>query len=367
MQNPYDIYPVDGADVSRHQDNPGTSKKPSIIPLVKAGFLFIVVRVGLGLVADALFEWFWTIAKGLLQRKPYWYGDYYSHRKDPVLAPQKVTDYHWGEMQGDKCVFILKGDYGEAGPIVWDGEESTGYGWKITVPYNPIQTALNRKYYNNILRGFRDRILALTGMLIEIYCSPGFIPNFADWVKDLTLWVAWYDRSKTKAQIIAECRRQGWRGKILFWQFASDGDINMDGVKDGISLGMETADLDLNEFIGDEAAVTPLQILEQWSKYSGSTPPVIPPATEDPTPPVVIPPATVKEFGQKNVIGKDGLNIRNKPKDLPGSYVYADNGWMPPGTPVIILETATYGPNIWHRIGFNQWCAELYNGTTFLR
>lgn len=342
MANPYETFVVDMVDVSTHQDNPGTVKKPDVQKLVDAGFMVLAVRAGYGLVKDGSFDYFWSAAKGKLQRKAYWYGDYYSHRTDPILAPQKITDYAWGAMQAPKLHTILHGDYGEAGAVVWDAEESP-YGWRMDL--------IKKIYYNRILKGFYDKWKELTGQEIEIYCSPAFIKWLDDWVKDLTLWVAWYDRTKTKAQIIAECRARGWRGKILFWQYASDGDINFDGVSDGIDLGMETETLDLNAWLGT---------LSEWSQYCGSTPPIVTPPVEDP--PVVVPPAS----SQMKVIAIDGLNIRNTPKNLSGSYVYSQNGTMPCGTVVDILETKVIGYDVWHRIGYMQWCAERYNGTTFL-
>jgi hypothetical protein len=60
----------------------------------------------------------------------------------------------------------------------------------------------------------------------------------------------------------------------------------------------------------------------------------------------------------------DGLNVRNKPKNVSGSLV---EKWMPQGTEIVILETRTYGSDIWHRIGFEQWCAQQYDGVVYLK
>ncbi len=339
----YKEFPVRFVDVSQYQDDPTTERKPSIDPLLAAGIFVITVRVGLGIVMDRSFKWFWSIAKGKMQRKPYWYGDYYSHRQS--LAAQKITDYHWGEMQAEKCYEFMDGDFGEVA-LAWDGEESTT-GWKITI--------FNRGYYNKIVKGFYDRWLALTGKVIEIYSSPGFLWVYEDWVRDLTLWVAWYNRNLTKDQIIAECRKKGWRGEIKIWQYTSDGDINDDGKADGISLGMESKTLDLNVFLGT---------LEEWSRYcgEGSIPPVVP-TNEDPTPPVVPTPSKTITVGVMKVIAVDGLNIRNVPIGEVGSTV---TGWSARDIELPILETKIIGDNVWARVGQKQWSAIRYNGTTFL-
>jgi len=342
MSNPYDDYQIDIVDVSRWQDDLTTPFKPDILKLMAAGFMAIIVRVGLGRVKDALFDWFWSQSKGRLARLSYWYGDYYSHRT--LAVP--VSDRAWGIEQGTNWANFMKGDWGE-GKGFLDCEPSGGH---------PIGI-LNRKSYNEIMRPLAETYDALTGGVCGIYCSVGFIPNLYEWARKRTLYVAWYDRSKTKEQIIAACRKAGWLGEIVIWQYASDGDINMDGIGDGKTLGMETAALDLNAWLG-----TP----EEWSRFLGSTPPIIPPPTEDPEPPVfpVPPGSTTKIIEFKTVIELGGLNVRNTPIGTYGSTV---EKWMPVNTDIPILETMILGANIWHRIGYKQWCAERYNGTTFLK
>lgn len=339
----YKDWPVRIVDVSSAQDNPATEKKPDIKLLLAAGIFVIAVRVGLGIVIDRAFKWFWTTARGLMQRKPYWYGDYYSHRHAP-LAVKKISDYHWGEMQADACYDFLAGDFGESA-LVWDGEQSPS-GWPIDI--------FNKRYYNQVLKGFYDRWLSLTGKKIEIYASPGFLWVFDDWVRDLTLWVAWYNRALTRDQVIAECRKKGWRGPILIWQYTSDGDFNDDGKADGLLLGMESKTLDYNVFMGT---------LEEWSAYcgNGSIPSI--PQPEDPVPPVIPTPTKTITVGVMKVLAPDGLNIRNVPIGENGTAV---TGWSPKDTELPILETKVIGDNIWARVGQKQWSAIKYGGTTFL-
>lgn len=248
-------------DVSHHQDDADTPYKPTVKEIIEAGFIGIVIRVGWGLVIDRLFKWFWALAKLLgLLRVPYWYLDYYSNKGTGL------SNYAWGVEQADQCHDALKADPGEA-PLVVDCEEFQG-AWRITY--------LNRAAYNQVLKGFADRWRQLTGRDVWIYCSPGFIWVFDSWVKQLDLWMAWYNRTVTKEQVIKKARDNGWVGRILMWQYTSDGDVNDDGDPDGLELGFETDALDLNGWLGT---------LEELSAFCGNTIPPEDPVTEDPLPP----------------------------------------------------------------------------------
>lgn len=167
------------------------------------------------------------------------------------------------------------------------------------------------------------------------------------------------DRTKTKDEIIKECRRKGWIGPIIIWQYASDGDINLDGAKDGLSLGMESEDMDLDAWIGLSETNSAEDIIKEWSLYLGGTAPI---NNQPDTPVITVPDATFKTMIVASPFG-DGLNIRNKPKNING----VTEKWMPQGTLVTILETVKYNNDIWHRIGFDQWCAETYNNITYLK
>lgn len=265
-------FPVILTDVSKYQDDPDTTKKPDVTKLAAKGILGIFVRVGFGRVMDGLFKWFWSTSKGILSRIPYWYLDYYSNR----LSYVNVTDIAWGTEQGANLYNWIKGDPGEA-PAVVDCEESS-YGGRITI--------FNKASYNRVLKAMVDEYKRLSGKLLVIYTAPGFIWVFDDWVKDLPLWIAWYDRTKTRVQVVAYCRSKGWRGPILFWQFTSDGDLDGDGIADGLALGMESKELDFNVWFGPDGSGS----LQSWSKYCGGTIPAIPPVVPPVIPPVVIPP-----------------------------------------------------------------------------
>lgn len=317
-------------DISRFQDDFDTSYKPTFEKVKAAGFLGVVVRVGYGLAIDALFAWFWKMAKGLLERKPYWYLDYYSHRGTGT------TDEEWGIEQANTCYDALKADPGEA-PLAVDCENCPGVA---------AVTYLTRASYNRVLKAFIREWKRLTGKTVDIYCSPGFMWVFDAEIRAMDLWLALYNRWLTAAQAVTYARSKGWTGRVLLWQYTSDGDANDDGTADGKNLGMETDALDLNVWLGS---------VEEWSAYCGGTmAPVVP---EPPIPPVI---PDGKTF---TVISAGGLNVRDVPIGKPGSQVI---NWLPKGTVVKPIALVTVGGDVWARLSEWSVCAVRYNGLVYL-
>lgn len=74
-------------------------------------------------------------------------------------------------------------------------------------------------------------------------------------------------------------------------------------------------------------------------------------------PPVIIYP----QLPIGTVITKDGLRIRTEPNT--GAQI---TDVMPYGTVVDVIRTVTVGANIWAQIGYKQYCAVVYNGSTLL-
>ena len=320
-------------DVSRWQDDLSTVYKPTFEKLRAAGFLGVVIRVGSGTVLDVLFTWFWKVAKGLLERKPYWYLDYYSHKGTGL------SDEAWGIKQAGVCYEALKTDFGEA-PLAVDCEKS---------PNSFEITFLNRGSYNRILKSFIAEWKRLTGFDCDIYCSPGFIWVFDSPIKAMGLWVALYNRSLTVDQAISYVRSKGWTGQILIWQYSSDGDVDDDGKPDGKKLGMETDALDLDVWLGS---------VEEWSRYCGGVPISIPTPPSPPAP--AVPPfTTTKTVFVGTVKSPSGLNIRSAPEE---SII----GWLPDKSSVEVLEIISLGSDLWARIGHGQYCAIKHNGVTYL-
>lgn len=327
----YKDFPVRLVDVSRFQDNPDTVYKPTFDKLKAEGFQGTGVRVGFGLVEDPLFRWYWQQAKGVLERLPYWYLDYYSHRGT------STTDEEWGAIQANECYDLLKGDFGE-GPLALDCEDSS-YGGRVSI--------LTASSYNKVARAFANEWLRLTGKPAMIYCSPGFLWVFGSWAKPLSMWMAWYSRQRTLTEMQAKLSAVSWTGGLKLWQYASDGDVDDDGDADGITLGMESAALDLNVFIGTA---------EEWSRFCGNNTPVDP--EEEPEEPVgVIIPV------EMTVLPSGGLNVRDVPIGVSGSQVV---GWLARGSKVLVSEMQKIGANVWARTGTFTWCAIEYNGIKYM-
>jgi GH25 family lysozyme M1 (1,4-beta-N-acetylmuramidase) len=332
MATNFKSFPVRLFDISHHQDNADTSFKPVFEKMAAAGFLGVIVRVGYGRMIDRMFQYFWAQAKGKLERMPYWYLDYYSHKG-------KMGARDWGREQANQCHAALKRDFGEM-PLALDCEEFSG-AWRINL--------LNRADYREVMKGFLDEWKLLAGSYPVIYSAPGFYWVFEDWVKGLDLWMAWYNRSITTERAIEYAREKGWKGKIILWQYTSDGDVNDDGIPDGKRMGFETDALDLNVWLGST---------EGYSIYCGKhviAPP--PPPQNGDEEPV----ATVETL---MVIAGSGLNIRDVPIGQAGSQVI---GWLPKGTQVKPLEILQEGNDIWARIGKWKCAAVKFNGVEMMK
>ena len=273
-------------DLSGAQDDPATEYRPTLTKVFEAGIRGIIVRVGFGRVIDFAFRWFWTLAKGVFARKPYWYGDYYSHRGT------ETTDEQWGERQADVCWNELKYDPGEM-KLAWDAEKST-YGGDLTAAIKPS--------YNRVLRGFKNRWKFLSGKDIEIYASPSLLWFFEDDLKDCDLYLAWWNPNVTQQMIDDLLASVGWRGKVHIIQVSNSGDIDNDGQPEGLELGFESSGLDLDGFLGTE---------EEYKVYTGGFMRITEPGTESPVP--VTPPVKNPEsLFQAQCIRPEGVDTRNE-------------------------------------------------------
>lgn len=274
-------------DVSQAQDDPATDYKPTLVKAFEAGFRGIIIRVGFGRVIDRAFRWFWTLAKGVFARKPYWYGDYYSHRGTTL------TDEEWGAVQAEVCWDLLKDDPGEM-KLAWDAEYSK-HGGELTVIIKPS--------YNRVLRGFRRRWIELSGEDIEIYASPSLLWLFEDDQKDCDLYLAWWSNNVTQEMIDDLLASHEWRGKVYVLQVTNSGDIDNDGLPEGLELGFESSGLDLDVFLpGTE---------EGYKEYTGGFMRITEPGTESPVP--VIPPVKNPEaLFQAKCIRAEGVDTRNE-------------------------------------------------------
>lgn len=222
----YSSFPIRGIDVSLFN---------GVIDWSKVSGNFAAIRVGYGRSLDSRFSANWQNAKTRVNRIPYWYMDYYSNH-NTGNANFGVSDADWGRIQAETCWNAIKAD--PEGSVFLDIEN----GNPSYAP--PISTVAARA--QAIARAFLERMDVLNGKFNGIYCSLSMLNWFAAWFKDRPLWVAWYNEAQTVQSVLNAVMSAGWSGKCLIWQYASDGDVNDDGVADGISMGMQYKFLDLN-------------------------------------------------------------------------------------------------------------------------
>lgn len=207
-----------GPDISFYQDN---STTPQRIDFVKMKSIsdFIIIRAGQNLWSDRDFKHNWAQAKTVgLPRGSYWF---YDSRADP-------------KQQAEKWIETLGNDRGEL-PLFADFEES----------YNGPHAGW-QKWYD-----FLERLKALAdGKEICIYTgyyywtpnapNPISQPSSLEYFHQYPLWVANY--KVTKPRIPAPWKDDEW----LLWQYTEEGD--------GLAYGVESLEIDLNYFNGDQAA-----------------------------------------------------------------------------------------------------------------
>lgn len=196
---------------------------------------FAIPRIGYGRTLDAQFKANWAGCK--VTKQGYWYLDYYSNYNADSLS-YGMTNAEWGRTQAQNAFNFV----GEK-VMTWLDIESAG------ASYSPaISTVWTR--VQEIARAFLEKLDELNGLTNGIYCSLSLTKEFTAWFRSRPLWVAWYTRLKSPEQVKAACASNGWMGRVLFWQYASDGDTDADGDGDGKSLGLTRNVGDLDIWLG---------------------------------------------------------------------------------------------------------------------
>jgi len=318
------------------------SDNNGIIDWSRVNANFAITRVGYGRTIDKKFSINWAASKGKNNRSPYWYLDYYSNwyvipDSSFVSSARGLTDEQWGEEQADNCWNELKND---PEGIVWADVENGGHS------YSPPLTDLEAKNHAlRILRAFLKRIDELNNKVNGIYGSIGWLSWFWSEFRDRPLFVAWYNEFVTVDDVIYTCKKNGWIGDVLIWQYASDGDVDDDGIADGKTYFYSTEKfMDLDAWIGTAA---------QYAEMFGTVT-----TPDDETSP--IPTANTRIVEVKTTLAR--MNVRTSPKI----------GWnifktIEPGIKVDCLEKIIDGSNIWQRVGISQYVAEFYNGIQYLK
>ncbi len=248
---------IRGIDVSGYNDEVNWSK------VKDSGISFSGIRSGYGRTTDNQFKTNWTNAKGKVLRMNYWYLDYYSNWYNPTSPAFGKSDEAWGKEQADNCWKLMKDD--PESSIVWLDIES-GH-----PSYSPTITNYPSRVYA-MAKAFLERMDYLNNKFNGIYCSMGLLSWFSTWFRNRPLWVAWYNEYQTPASVLRNAKANGWTGKVLIWQYASDGDATDDGIGDGISLGNPYKWLDLNWWVGTE---------DDYKAFSNNFVVVAPPTPED--------------------------------------------------------------------------------------
>ena len=208
---------------------------------VKAHSHFVIIRAGYGNTTDKTFLANWKNAS--VPKAAYWYMDYYSNWYNKESKAYGLSDATFGILQANNCWDLLKGDPG--GSIVWLDIESGG------ADYSPsITTSPAAGHAQAIAKAFLMEMDRLNGRKNGIYCSVGLLTWFDKWFRDRPLWVAWYTKTQTVDSVLKAVRDKGWKGEVLLWQYASDGDLDGNGTKDGKTMGMQYDFLDLNVWLG---------------------------------------------------------------------------------------------------------------------
>lgn len=232
MSIKFSSFAIRGIDVSEFNGNIDWSKV--------ANTHFTSIRVGFGRVLDAKFKVNWAAAKGKVKRFPYWYMDYYSNHKATSSA-NGISDAEWGKIQAETCWNAIKND--PEGVVFLDIENcNPATGPAITTVSSRAQA---------IAKAFLQRMDQLNGKRNGIYCSLGMLTWFNTWFKDRPLWLAWYNETQTMESVLKAVKAAVWTGTLVIWQYASHGDLNGDGVADGVAMGMQYKFLDLNAMYPD--------------------------------------------------------------------------------------------------------------------
>jgi lysozyme len=223
---------IHGPDISFYQDDNNTPQKVDFQKMKVAGASFVILRAGQNTWIDQDFKDYYAAAKAAgLPRGVYWF---YDSRSTPMS-------------QAIICTSQIDGDTPELG--VWaDFEENYGGAYKGWHNWRLFCQALDTKFD------------------VGIYTAPYYWmlnrpadPGALDYFKNKPLWIANYN-------VTSPLVPGPWT-TWLFWQYTSSGD--------GLRYGVESREIDLNYFNGDE---------QTFRNYFSLGEPTVPPQQEQPMP-----------------------------------------------------------------------------------
>jgi GH25 family lysozyme M1 (1,4-beta-N-acetylmuramidase) len=244
----FKAFKIIGIDLSKYNDNPDTPQVVDPQKVVDTGIDFVAMRSTVGKWLDPKFKQFWAALRGFVLRIQYHYMDYYSHTGLGLTAEQ------WGQVQA-QAVFDSTKDDNDGCPAFLDIEKAS-FAARIEDVLPLVQS---------IAKAFLVKLDVLNGKKNGLYLSLSYIKYFL-FAASRPLWLAWYNEYYTPEQAIKFAREKGWAGPIYIWQYASDGDIDDDGIADGLKIGVESRAVDLNIWIGTE------EEFNNFGKVTGTTP-----------------------------------------------------------------------------------------------
>jgi GH25 family lysozyme M1 (1,4-beta-N-acetylmuramidase) len=232
---------VIGPDVSFYQNSPTTPQGIDFVEMNQEAD-FVIIRAGQNTWTDPDFAYNYKAAKAAgLPRGSYWF---YDSRSTPISQAKLFTS-------------LLADDPPECGAWL-DLEESYGgpyYGWsnwilcldylRLTLPRVGIYTGWG--YWS----GYRNGVVKVPGK--DIY-QPRMTADALTYFKSFELWIANYGVSFPNVPL-------PWTSYV-FWQYTASGN--------GALYGVESKEIDLNEFFADYAT---------FRNYF-DLPPVVQPPTE---------------------------------------------------------------------------------------
>lgn len=206
-----------GTDVSFWQDDPSTPTRAIDFAAMKAGGArFTIIRAGQNLWKDNEFDLSWKNAKAAgLPRGAYWFYD-------SRVSPKR---------QAELWVSVLGGDLGEL-PLWCDFEDKYGgafTGWKHFYDFMAMLETLVPGKALGVYTGYY--------YWREMTIAKGIPTASLNYFKKFPLWIAAYNNT-------APLVPAPWLDWTL-WQFTDNGD--------GTKYGVESKNIDLNYFNGDEA------------------------------------------------------------------------------------------------------------------
>lgn len=303
-----------GVDVSQYNGNYTASRLPALNKFTALGGRFIIIRSSYGVVADKALPYFLQAAKDAgLNIALYHYMDYYSH------TAKGITSSQWGIQQAEK-IWELNKTFNF--PVFID-VESASIAPNISTVWPTAMTILD-----NVLKRYDQ----LSGKTTGLYASTGWLIKFYDYQKSRPLFAANYN-PHTPEEIQAIVKNAGFTN-LVAWQYASHGDINGDGVGDGVRLGMDNPSCDLDIWMRDAA---------HYQSFFGG---VV-------TPPVVVEPEPRTKTVRLMTTQVASLRVRKSPK----ISAFNVTDYLPLGKEVCVLDTIEANGYTWAITGINQYVA----------